>query len=386
MVVVPTQVMFDAHDLHRLLSQPDADRTLSLYLRTDASLLENHAAIPGWRIWLKNALHALGPRFPDDATVASLCARAEQLLAEPRAGCKALAVFLTSASEWILPLPVPLPDNVAAYGRAAIGPLLWVQDEYRPTLIVVVDKERARYVSGYMGGASREGAHVNDFASYDFPEKTQMPHGDRTMGGSNRDSFAATEHDHRRRFYQEVAAQVRQLMTDQGIERLVLGGAEESAHAVQRELHPSVASQLLAVVSVPHHHSDEEVVRKALPVVVAAERARETALVGEVVDLAKSGGRGALGPTEVAACLERKQVELLLLPWPGEDEGMEAMARDALTAGAKVELVSGEAAARIVSEGGVAARLFYPTPAALGEDFRAGKQETAATSGTMPTM
>jgi hypothetical protein len=378
--------MFDAHDLHRLLSQPDADRTLTLYVRTDASLLENHAAIPGWRIWMKNALHALGDRFPDDATVSSLCARAEQLLGEPRAGCKALAVFLTPASEWILPLPVPLPENVAAFGRAAIGPLLWVQDEYRRTLIVVVDKERARYVSGYMGAASREGAHVNDFASYDFPEKTQMPHGDRTMGGSNRDAFAATEQDHRRRFYQEVAGQVRLLMSELQVERLILGGAEESAHAVQRELHPSVASQVLAIVSIPHYVSDEEVVRKALPVVVAAERERETALVGEVVDFAKSGGRGALGPTEVAACLERKQVELLLLPWPGEDEGMEAMARDALAAGATVELVSGEAAARVVAEGGVVARLFYPTPAALDEDFRVGKLETTATSGTMSTM
>ena len=77
---------------------------------------------------------------------------------------------------------------------------------------------------------------------------------------------------------------------------------------------------------------------------------------------------------------------MLLLPWPGEDEGMEAMAREALTAGAKVELVSGEAAARVVAEGGVVARLFYPTPAALDDDFKVGKVETTATSGAMSTM
>jgi hypothetical protein len=322
--VVPTSVMFDAHDLHRLLSQPDADRTLSLYLRTDAALLENHAAVPGWRIWAKNALHKL--------------AHAK---------------------------PVPLAENIAGYGRAAIGPLLWAQDEYRRTLIAVVDKERARYVSGYMGGASREGTHVNDFIAYDFPEKTMMPHGVRTMGGSNRDAFAATEADHLRRFYQEVAEQIRHLMADLKVTRLVLGGSDEAAHAVQRELHASVAKLVVALVPIPHYVDDAEVVRRVLPAASASERARESALVGDVIDLAKSGGRGALGPAEVAACLERKQVELLLLPWPGEDVTLELMAREALAAGAAVELVSGEAAARVVEEGGVAARLFYATPAEL---------------------
>ncbi len=363
--VVPISVMFDAHDLHRLLSQPDADHTLSLYLRTDAALLENHAAVPGWRIWAKNALHKLVQGNPDNPTLASLCARAEQVLDDSRSGSKSLAVFLTPASDWVLPLPVPLAENVAGYGRAAIGPLLWAQDEYRRTLIAVVDKERARYVSGYMGGANREGTHVNDFIAYDFPEKTMMPHGVRTMGGSNRDAFAATEADHLRRFYQEVAGQIRQLMTDMRISRLVLGGSDEAAHAVQRELHPSIAKLVVALVAVPQYVDDAEVVRRVLPAASASERARETALVGEVIDLAKSGGRGALGPAEVSACLERKQVELLLLPWPGEDASLELLAREALAAGASVELVSGEAAARVVEEGGVAARLFYATPAEL---------------------
>jgi hypothetical protein len=358
--------MFDAHDLHRLLSQPDADRTLSLYLRTDAALLENHAAVPGWRIWAKNALHKLAHAKADDAALTSLCARAEQLLTEEtRVGCKSLAVFLTPGSDWVLPLPVPLAENIAGYGRAAIGPLLWAQDEYRRTLIAVVDKERARYVSGYMGGASREGTHVNDFIAYDFPEKTMMPHGVRTMGGSNRDAFAATEADHLRRFYQEVAEQIRHLMADLKVTRLVLGGSDEAAHAVQRELHASVAKLVVALVPIPHYVDDAEVVRRVLPAASASERARESALVGDVIDLAKSGGRGALGPAEVAACLERKQVELLLLPWPGEDVTLELMAREALAAGAAVELVSGEAAARVVEEGGVAARLFYATPAEL---------------------
>jgi len=377
--VVRTRVMYDVSDIQRLLSQPDADRTLSLYLTTDAARIENHATIPGWRIWAKNALHALAQQHPGDEAFAGLRARAEALLDAHRSSSKALALFLTPKSEEVLALPVPVGDNAATYGRAALAPLLWLLDEYRRTLVVVVDKERARFVSGYLGRSSREGAHVNDFALYDFPEKTQMPQGDRTMGGSNRDAFAATEDDHRRRFYQEVAEQTRALMEETRAERLVLGGAEESAHALKRELHASLARQVLAVVAVPPYVDDAEVVRRVSPVTAAAERAREVELVAEVVDLARSGGRGALGQADVAACLERKQVELLVLPWPIADaELRDRLPREAVAAGARVELVSGEAAQRLAQEGGVAARLFYATPAALQDGERAASKARVA--------
>ena len=77
------------------------------------------------------------------------------------------------------------------------------------------------------------------------------------------------------------------------------------------------------------------------------------------------------------ACLERKQVELLLLPWPAESLTLETLAREALAAGATVELVSGEAAARLLAEGGVAARLFYPTPAELADQDRQQQDQVA---------
>jgi hypothetical protein len=367
--------MFDVADMHRLLSQPDADRTLSLYLTTDAARLENHATTPGWRIWAKNALHSLAATHKDDPAFASLCKRAEEIL-QQRADSKGLAVFLTPSSEQVLALPVPLEGNAASYGRAVLTPLLFLLDEYRRTLIVGVDKEQARMVSGYMGGASREGSHANDFSTYDFPEKTQMPNGLRTMGGSNRDAFAATEQDHRRRFLQEVAADTRRLVGELRVERVFLAGSEEAAHALKKELHPEVAKLVVAVVPVPHWVDDGELVRRVLPVATEAERARESALIDEVIDFAKSGGRGALGQFEVEACLERKQVELLLLPWPTADmELHDRLARDAMAAGATVELVSGDAARRIVEEGGVAARLFYPTPAELRPDVPAGQQD-----------
>lgn len=356
--------MIDFADINRLLSQSDADKTLSLYLTVDAARLENQSATPGWRIWLKNALRALQVEHPEDETFNALRKRAETYLEQYRGQCKALALFLTPGGEQVFELPVPLQEGSVAYGRASIAPLLWLLDEYERTLILIVDQDRARFISGYMGGASREGFHNNDFVAYDFPEKTQMPtghtQGGRVAGGSNRDAFASTEADHRRRFFQEVAEMARRLKEETRTDRLIMGGSEESVHAVKREMHETVAKSVVAVVPIPQWVDDAEVVRLATPALLEVERAKEVELVDEVVNLAKSGGRGALGHMAVADCLTRQQVELVVLPWPIDDpEIRERLPREALAAGAKIELVSGAAAERVREEGGVVARLFY---------------------------
>ncbi|MBA3548641.1 MAG: hypothetical protein H0T76_19320 [Nannocystis sp.] len=364
--------MIDTADIHRLISQPDADRTLSVFLMTDAARLENHAATPGWRIWLKNAMRELKNQHPEDETFDALRKRTEALLEQHRGHSKAMALFLTPSSEQIFELPVPLAENAVAYGRASLAPLLFAMDEYERTLIVVVDQERARFISGYMGGASREGTHVNDVEAYDFRSKDQMPtgrnQGDRTMGGSNRDAFEATIGDHLRRFYQEVAAQARQIVETQGIKRILLGGPGEAAHALKREMHDTIARQVVAMVPIPQWVDDNAVVRLALPAALAVEHQQEVELVEEVVGLAKSGNRGALGRVAVEDCLKRQQVELLILPWPLSDPDLrDRLPLAALAAGAKIEFVSGAAAERVIAEGGVAARLFYTVRPEFGD-------------------
>lgn len=364
--------MIDLADIHRLISQPDADHTLSVFLMVDAARLENHAATPGWRIWLKNALRELRGEHPEDATFDALRRRCEVLLEQHRGHAKGLALYLTPASEQVFELPVPLAENAVAYGRASLAPLLFAMDEYEQTLIVVVDQMRARFISGYMGGAQREGSHVNDVEAYDFRHKDQMPtgrnQGERTMGGSNRDAFAATIGDHLRRFYQEVAAQVRQIAQDRGIRRIILGGPVESAHALRHEMHDSLARQVVAIVAIPQWLDDGAVMRLALPAALEVEHAQEVELVDEVIDLARSGSRGALGLVAVEDCLARQQVELLILPWSLADAALrDHLPLAALRAGAKIEFVSGAAAERVVAEGGVAARLFYTLRPEFGE-------------------
>lgn len=359
--------MLNSVDVRRVLSQPGADATLSLYLQVDPALLENQSSIPGWRIWLKNALRGLEGAH-DDPALPGLVQRAQQFAATLRPEAKAIAAFFTPTSEQVFPLPVPVTENEASFGRPAVASLLWLLDEYEPYVVALVDSEKARFFTGRMGRAGLGDTRRIDLDDYDFKPKylsaTNAGQGWHTKGGNNRDAFAATIDDHTRRFHQTIADQCGNLLRETGAARILLGGNEAAAHAIKGMMHESVARAVVGFVPVPLHLPDQPALDLMLPAALAFERQHELALVDEVVNLAKSGGRGALGAEAVLARLDNKQVELLIVPWPLRDAELRARLPElVLAAGAAVELVAGAAAERVEHEGGLAARLFYsPVP------------------------
>lgn len=356
--------MLSSTDVRRVLSQPNADKTLSLYLQVDPSLLENQSSIPGWRIWLKNALRDLASQHEGDQAFTDLRARAEHFALTLRPECKSIAAFFTPNGEQVFRLPVPVTRNEAAFGRPSVASLLWLLDEYEPYVVALVDSEKARFFVARLGRAGMSGTLHTDIQEYDFPQKTLQAtnagEGGHTRGGNNRDAFEATLDDHTRRYYRDVAEQVGTLLEQSGAERVLLGGIEESAHAVRGLMHEKVARAVVGYVPVPLHVGDQAAMSQLLPAALDFERAHEQRIVTEVIDLAKSGGRGALGVPAVLRAIANKQVELLIVPWPFRNDDLHAKLPEmALAAGARIELVAGPAAERLEQEGGIAARLFY---------------------------
>ncbi|MBZ5712306.1 hypothetical protein [Nannocystis pusilla] len=360
--------MLKLSDVNRVLSQPAADKTLSVYAQVDPSLFENQGRTPGWRIWLKNSLRELKAKHAEPET-AELIARAEHYFTNLRPECKAVAAFFTPRAEQVLQLKVPIVAPECHFGRPAVASLLWLLDEYEPYVVTLVDSEKARFFVAQLGRAGLGDTRFNEVFEYDFPQKTMMPtgrnEGNYPQGGNNRDAFAATIQDHARRFYRDVAEQCGHLLEQSGAKRLLLGGIETSAHCVIEQMHDTVARAVIGIVPTPLHLGDQATWDAMMPRALEFEREHERALVDEVVDLAKAGGRGALGIATVLECLKNKQVELLLVPWPlGDVELRVRLPELAMAAGARIELVAGPAAERIEQEGGLAARLYYGIPEA----------------------
>ncbi|MBK8909204.1 MAG: hypothetical protein IPM60_15380 [Rhodospirillales bacterium] len=128
------------------------------------------------------------------------------------------------------------------------------------------------------------------------------------------------------------------------IERIVLGGDQRLANTVLGAVHPAVQEKVIAVLPIPMELPPHEIADRIR--YGRTGRARyEDALVTEVIDQAKAGGRGATGQVAVGRALDRAAVRLLALPYPA-DEATEPLLLQAVQQGSQVEFLHGEAAER----------------------------------------
>lgn len=337
---------------------------LSLYLHVDAGVEENQAATPAWRIFLKNAVREVEAKLSSEDAGAWRSIR-EQVnpyleLFTPQS--KSLVLFITEDDVQEHALSVPV-ENRYAFGEPLVTPMLWLEDEYEPYLVVLVDKEQGRFLTGYLGGVNQTLQMEIDLDEYDFGDKDQhppTPMGTSAMNGTNRDMFESMLDDHRRRFLISVADRIAEVMRTRNIDRLVLGGDEQAAHALKKLLPEQLQNQVVTLINIRAKAPVKEVIERLQPEVVQYERDGEMTLLNEVIDFAKSGGRGALGRKDVMKALKEQRVELLVVPYPlDSDDDMQKLPELVAQSGGSIELVYGDAADKLREEGGFAAKLYY---------------------------
>ncbi|MDX1991781.1 MAG: VLRF1 family aeRF1-type release factor [bacterium] len=365
--------MINLDDVKGLLERED-NAVLSLYLQVDPALQENQAATPAWRSWLNTALRDTPANIPEaqrtlwnnihERLMAYLNSDDADAPFRPRG--KGLALFYGEGFEQIYDLPVPLEGNAIHFGTPVVAPLLWAIDEYEPYLLVLVDSEEARFVDVYLGQLEQRETIADDRNEYDHVQRTAFssrptPGGFGSDQGNEEDKFEDMIDELIARFHREVAQRTRDLMARLDADRLIIGGPEKSAHAVKSYLHDEVANKLVTVINAPLREAMPDLMARITPIAQEYERQKEMELVQQVIDFAKSGGRGALGRKAVQDALMMQQVETLVIPWPlqDDDDFLRELPERALRTSMNIELVSGEAGERLRQEGGLGARLYY---------------------------
>lgn len=352
--------MIQIEDVKQLLNQTD-DYTLTLYLMVDPAARENQATTPAWRIWLKDALKDIGDSQNGGNVWPDIRARVEAYFADYQPNSKSLALFAGPDFQQIYELPIPV-ENQAAFGKPPVAPLLWVMDEYQNYLIVMVDQQHARFYTAYLGEVGFQQDMTLELDTGDWRRKTgALPSTSSGSGlgrGSSEDQFEGRVEEHVHRFYRDVIEQMKEFVEKQGIRRVILGGSEQSAHVVRDLLPEHLAKAVVDVLPIPMRCTVHEIMERVQPRALDYERTEELALVEQVINLAKSGGRGALGREAVMQALAQQRVDLLLAPWPLDDTLKDLPAR-VFASGGSIELVHGDAAERLKAEGGLGARLYY---------------------------
>ncbi len=361
--------MIDIKEVKGLIEQT-GDKTLSLYLDVSENKLENQASAPEWSTWAKNQMRDLGSSLTGDAAQAwpEIKAWAENTLGLYGVGRKplvrGLVLFASPDYQHTYELPFPF-ENQAAFGQPYVAPLLWAINEYEPYIVVMVDKEKARFFTSYLASMDFQDSLEIDLDQYDFAERPMMmaTSGGHEGAGTNKEAWQRTINEHEKRFYRQVATAAVKLAAQQKAERILIAGAEDSLHEVYNLLDDRSAAHVAGMTPIPMYEPTAEIFRQILPVAQAFERDQEVKLVSDVIDFAKSGGRGALGREAVDTAMEMQRIETLILSWPVSNPAMEEytekLAYRALQLNCNIELVHDAAADLLAPEGGVAARLYY---------------------------
>ena len=282
---------------------------VSLYLDVDG---RRYVRPRDYEAQLEALLRQAAGRVNGDAATVGQLQRIESFVKGglDRSRTRGLAIFSCRSPElWeVIPLPVPVRNQLVVNATPHVRQLESVLDEYEPFAVLLADKQRARLFVFELGEL------VEKSELFD-----QLPRHEDDRGDRDRDQLrghaAEAAHQHLKR-----AAHVAfEMLKAQPFEHLIVGAPEEIAKELEREMHSYLRDRIRARLSIPVGATEATVRQAALEVEQQVERAKEARLVQRLRDAvgAKSGGVAGLADT-VGALTERR-VDTLLV-----SEGFEA--------------------------------------------------------------
>ncbi len=262
------------------------------------------------------------------------------------------------------PVRVPMPDLVRWEGGIRVAPYVRALKQERLVLTVLVDSRRARifeYRAGELGEPENLNAEtfLGDLTDINVSKRATSHTGVRGKTGTDAaQKFLEVGSE---RMLKKLAETVTDRAGDEGI--LVLGGTPEVVSGLSSHLPAKLKDRKVVESSLRLEMSDAEV-RNALEKAASQLNQKlQGELLQEVIDLARSGGRGALGPDKVQKALTEARVDTLLLSRNfirANPDYADHLVGSAFEQHAELEELSGEGADRLDVEGeGVAARLRY---------------------------
>jgi peptide chain release factor subunit 1 len=235
----------------------------------------------------------------------------EWLEREPPQG-KGLAAFSCSEPELWQPsfVPVPVEDHLAFEPRPHLGPLLALLDEYERYAVALVDKEKARLFTLFMG-AIEESEAFEDLVP-----------GKHDQGGWSQARYQRDHATHVHQHLQHVTQRLGELLERRGFDRLIVAGPDEATSELRGHLPHVLSERLVAVIPAEMFAGEAVVLEQSLAVADGFEREEEGRLVDAVLDEAGADGASCgLVPTLEAIWLSK--VRTMLVAEGTEQEGSE---------------------------------------------------------------
>jgi peptide subunit release factor 1 (eRF1) len=359
-------------------SPPPAGGVLSAYLPAPPAQVAGQKYLVRFREECKAIRQELESSGRDERLAfESSFARIEEYLAEmPVPRHPGLVVFAAAERGPFYAAPLPeRPATVVVWdAQPVLTPLEEVLDEHERIAIVLADRRQARLFTIYLGAIEEQ----RDFASGD-PGKSNIA----GIAGNH----ARHYQEHIRRHLRRTAHAATELLRVQPFDRLILGGPDDVPALLKDELPRPLRARFAGALSIGLYASDAEVLDAARRVAEEVERRTETEMVDELV-AARTSPRAVLGLRPTLDAANDQRVHHLFLadvfagiggecpncqqlvagldrcpacgarPEPLPDL-RERLVERTLEQAARVETVSGEAAALLMVHGGLGAWTRY---------------------------
>ena len=275
---------------------------LSVYLNVDPKRQVEHS----YRIVFEDLVKETREQITDKTSRATLeteAARVQTWMENVSPQGKGLVIFSCEPRDlWQTHfLPVAVADHVAFEPRLDVAGLFEVIDEYERFAVALIDKQRARLFTVYLGQVEESEA-FRDFVP-----------GRHDQGALAQARYQRHHDAHVHWHLKHVVNRLADMQRRREFDRLILAGPEEATSELRRLLPHALAHRLAAIVRAGTSASDADVLEMALDVERRIERQAEERLVRELVEQAGAGGRATLGVPPTLEALGKAEVLTLVV-------------------------------------------------------------------------
>jgi len=210
---------------------------------------------------------------------------------------RSVAIFSSAPRDVFVPVALDVPVLAGArFGpRPYVLPLIAALDEHERYCVALVDRERARLLTVWMG-------HVEQRIEFEDPLPGRVTRGGGWSAGAERGTgrdtsrmgpgrvhssqggYARHIDYHVHLHLQRVIAELWRLSRLEAVGRIVVGGPPEAVSAMRHMLPRSLAERVVGEFAGELFASDAEILDRVRGIEEQAERAHETALVKEILE------------------------------------------------------------------------------------------------------
>ncbi|MGQ9496141.1 MAG: baeRF10 domain-containing protein [Thermoanaerobaculaceae bacterium] len=367
----------DIEQLHQLSQAPG--NTLTVYLDVDQANPANRKR--GFETRLRDLFKQLMSQYPDDEELSQTIATVEAIVKRVDPTGKTLVLFrhhrLGFTFRQVLKLSLP---TAVFWGRGAnLRPLVEALDEHERYAVVLVDSQKARIVTVFLGEVEEH----RDLIAI-TPPRPDTPPSDKLRSQSRMERH----HDESvANHVKNVAKELSRLVDELEVDRLVLGGNSEAANALARTLPKRLQGRLVEILPIPVTANNEEILQRTAEVQERLERAAELEIVRDLLREVRKGGKAVAGLPATLEAVNGKRIWKLVYLQGISLEGQECgtchaffttadekcphcgsklntvkdlinrVSQEVIDTGGSVEVVSGPAAEALRQVGDVAALL-----------------------------